>query len=208
MTYIAHVHAISVRPRVLEGLLEAGCQVFGQMMKVDELFYAGYALLIVVRALVHPQHDGGHVTENGGTQQGCKGRQMIYRARCCSYTYLRKYIPNLSLGHIFLGLLDNQKDSLKYITQASMTTPILINNINNSLELHSFKASDKILKYSTKETLKSVQPILQTDVERLHIYKHFNIRGFLTLLMWPCSEIENEGIITVKVQNKRIINFS
>lgn len=26
--------------------------------------------------------------------------------------------------------------------------------------------------------------------------------------MCPCSEIENEGIITVKVQNKRIINFS
>lgn len=31
-----------------------------------------------------------------------------------------------------------------------------------------------------------------------------------TLLMWftVYSEIENKGIITVKVQNKRIINFS
>ena len=52
--YIAHVHAVCVLPGVLEGLLKARGQVLGQVVEVDELFDAGYSLLVIVRALVHP----------------------------------------------------------------------------------------------------------------------------------------------------------
>ena len=41
-------------------------QRFGDVVKVDELLDARLHLVVLLRALVQPQHDGRHVPEYGG----------------------------------------------------------------------------------------------------------------------------------------------
>lgn len=59
---------------MLERFLQSVGQCLRDVMKVDELFNTLDLLVVLVRALVDPQHDGGDVTKYGGTQEGWKTR--------------------------------------------------------------------------------------------------------------------------------------
>ena len=65
-THVVHVDAVGVGPVVLEGLLQAVGEGLGDVVKGHEVLHTLQLFVQLVRPLVHPQHDGRHVAEDGG----------------------------------------------------------------------------------------------------------------------------------------------
>lgn len=57
-TYRVHVNAIGVRPGRVVGLGQSCGELFGDVMKSDELLDALLHLLVLLRSRIQPQHDG------------------------------------------------------------------------------------------------------------------------------------------------------
>lgn len=80
--YLADVDAIVDRPGCLEALHHALLECLGQPVHPDEVLQVLGAGVVEGAAGVHPLDDGGHVAEDNGVHQGCRGDGGRIKVEC------------------------------------------------------------------------------------------------------------------------------
>ena len=76
-THAIHIYAVGVGPGVLVGLYEPVCELLGDDMEGDEFLDGGLHLVVFLRTLVQPQHNGRHVPEYRRTHQRWKCMSIL-----------------------------------------------------------------------------------------------------------------------------------